>query len=251
MTKDKMIQTVKAQLALDYNCNVQDFGTKTTIISETNKLPGRRIYDSDGCFLKGMSFMGTAVFMADPLFVPFLQDKLANKRGDWLCDFSFMRMFDKKIGEYGHEIADLHQFYLPVLGSKIRQIPYEIKWFEQEDIEQFREDDRFDEAFAFDDNFPDVLAIAAMDGNKIAGMAAASADSQMMWQIGIDVFPEYRGHGIASYLVATLKEEVAKRGKVPFYSTMESHQISKMVGYQAGFYPAFAEFYTQPVKDEA
>ena len=45
----------------------------------------------------------------------------------------------------------------------------------------------------FDKNRPDMLAVAAIDGDKIMGMAGASADNKTMWQIGIDVLPKYRG----------------------------------------------------------
>ncbi|OPJ56561.1 hypothetical protein [Clostridium oryzae] len=66
----------------------------------------------------------------------------------------------------------------------------DVKWYEQADIYQFRNDDRFEEAFAFKESHPDVLAVAALDGDKIMGMAGASADSSTMWQIGVDVMPD-------------------------------------------------------------
>ena len=43
------------------------------------------------------------------------------------------------------------------------------------------------------------------------------ADFDSMWQIGIDVLPEYRQKGIASALTSRLAIETLARGKVPFY----------------------------------
>ena len=115
---------------------------------------------------------------------------------------------------------------------------------------QFKKDDRFEEAFAFDKNHPDVLAVAAFDGDNIMGIAGASADSKTMWQIGIDVLHEYRGRGIGTNLVTLLKNEILKRGKIPFYGTVESHIHSQNIAVNAGFFPAWAELYSVAKKEK-
>lgn len=46
----------------------------------------------------------------------------------------------------------------------------------------------------------DILCVGAFDGKKLVGLAGCSADCDSMWQIGIDVLPEYRQKGIASAL---------------------------------------------------
>ena len=43
----------------------------------------------------------------------------------------------------------------------------------------------------------DILGVGAFDKEKLVGLAACSADGEKMWQIGIDVLPEYRNQGIA------------------------------------------------------
>ena len=59
--------------------------------------------------------------------------------------------------------------------------------------------------------------MGAYDNGKLIGLAACSADCEDMWQIGIDVLPEYRKQGIASALPSNLALEIVERGKVPFY----------------------------------
>jgi predicted GNAT family acetyltransferase len=71
-------------------------------------------------------------------------------------------------------------------------------------------------------------------------MAGASADCAELWQIGIDVLPEYRGKGIAAALVSKLAIEILKRGKVPYYGTSPCNIASQSVAHRAGFKPAWA-----------
>ena len=72
----------------------------------------------------------------------------------------------------------------------------------------------------------DVLGVGAYDGSTLVGLAACSADCDDMWQIGVDVLPEYRRQGIASALTSRLTKEIINRGKVPFYCTAWSNAVS-------------------------
>jgi hypothetical protein len=76
------------------------------------------------------------------------------------------------------------------------------------------------------------------------GMAAASADSETLWQIGIDVLPSFRGLGLGTALVSLLTAEVLRRDKVPFYGTAGSHFHSQNIAINAGYFPAWAELYS-------
>lgn len=246
-TKQEIIQLVKKQLALDFNCNTEAFDEEDTIITENILREGRRIYKNEGAFLKVLCFNGKAVITADKEIIPWCEEKLFDISAPWFFQYSILRCIDKKLNEVGHKIADAHHYYLPNTDKIQVKKFFQVKWFEQADIKQFQDDDRFDEAFAFEPTHPDVLAVAAMDGEKIMGIAGASADGEDMWQIGIDVLPEYRGRGIATSLVVILKEEILRRGKIPFYGTVESHIYSQNVAINAGFYPAWAELYSKTV----
>lgn len=79
------------------------------------------------------------------------------------------------------------------------------------------------------------------DQSHMCGMAGASRDGEYLWQIGINVDKDYAGQGIGHKLVRALKEEILRRGKVPFYGTSESHTLSQTVGLKAGFVPAWTE----------
>lgn len=87
----------------------------------------------------------------------------------------------------------------------------------------------------------DVLAVGAYDGERLIGLAGCSADCAEMWQIGIDVLPEYRRQGIASALTSRLTLEILAAGKVPFYCAAWSNVPSVRNAIQCGFRPAWVE----------
>lgn len=150
--------------------------------------------------------------------------------------------------EFKHEISSTPHYYLPNPAFPKAEGKFDIKWYEKDDLFRFKGDKRFSEALAFSKTYPDILAVVAMDGDKIMGMAGSSEDSKTMWQIGIDVIPEYRGKGVATNLVSLLKDEILKRGKVPFYGTAESHNFSKQVALNSGFFPFWAEAVSRKLK---
>ena len=93
----------------------------------------------------------------------------------------------------------------------------------------------------FHDRERDVLAVGAYDNGKLIGLAGCSADCEMMYQIGVDVLPEYRRKGIASAVTSKLALEVLALGKVPFYCAAWSNIKSVRNAIKSGFRPAWVE----------
>lgn len=87
----------------------------------------------------------------------------------------------------------------------------------------------------------DRLGAGAYHNGKLIGLAGCSADCHTMWQIGIDVLPEYRRKGIASALTSRLTVEILDRGKVPFYCAAWSNLRSVRNAIKSGFRPAWVE----------
>ena len=67
-----------------------------------------------------------------------------------------------------------------------------------------------------------------------------------MWQIGVDVLPEYRQLGIASALTSSLAKEILHNGKVPFYCSAWSNIRSVRNAVKSGFIPAWVEITAKP-----
>ena len=83
--------------------------------------------------------------------------------------------------------------------------------------------------------------MGAYDGDKLIGLAGCSADCDDMWQIGIDVLPDYRRQGVASALTSKLALEILQRGKVPFYCAAWCNIKSVRNAIRSGFKPAWVE----------
>jgi len=140
---------------------------------------------------------------------------------------------------YGHSL-----YYLPDL-ARIKPIVspdgFVYEMVEQRDIPALYQFEGFHNAVQYDVNHPrpDVLATLAKKDGHIIGMAGASNDCAMMWQVGMDVLPEYRNFGLAAYLVSWLTFEILKRGYVPYYGTASSNIASQRVAHRVGYYPAW------------
>ena len=240
--KEEILYKVKTQLAKDYNCRVEDFDNKDNLITDLKTTVGARKYSNDKELLKVLIFNGKLVVSADNAIKGWCIENLLKFPAEWLFLYYVLKRIDKKINEFGYEIENTHHYYLPKDDSYSENKNFNLKFYEKDEILQFKDDSRFDEAFAFNENYPDVLAVAALDDEgNILGMAGASEDSDIMWQIGVNVLPEAKGKGIATAIVKALKNEILKRGKVPFYGTVESHIISQNIALKSGFYPVFAE----------
>lgn len=96
----------------------------------------------------------------------------------------------------------------------------------------------------------DVLGVGAYHDGALVGLAGCSADCEGMWQIGIDVLPEYRRQGIASALVTALALEIIGRGKVPFYCAAWSNVRSVRTAISSGFRPAWVELTVKRGREE-
>lgn len=247
-TNQEILEITKKQLALDFSCNLSDLDKEKNTVVENILKDGRRIYDNDGCALKILCFGNRAVVSTMPELMPWFQERFKNFDANWLFLYQVLKGIDKKLMEVGHEVADVHHYYIPkAVKTEVEPIT-SIRWYTQEEILQFEDDERFDEAFAFDKTHPDMLGVAALDGDKIIGMAGASSDGEILWQIGINVVEEARGRGIGTNLVILLKNELLRRGKIPFYSTIESNIYSQNIAIKAGFYPVWAELYSRKLK---
>ena len=87
----------------------------------------------------------------------------------------------------------------------------------------------------------DRLAAGAYDGQKLIGFAGSEACCDSMWQIGIDVMPEYRRKGVASALTSRLALEILQIGKVPFTGNVWANIPSFKTQFTSGFRPAWVE----------
>lgn len=143
----------------------------------------------------------------------------------------------------GAEICFMADYFLPDVDKVFQYsygCAYELRILEPAElaplyIPQWRN------ALCADRKHLDVLAVGAFDKGELVGLAGCSADCDTMWQIGIDVLPEYRRQGIASALTNRLARETFERERVPFYCAAWSNVKSVRNAIRSGFRPGWIE----------
>jgi len=225
-----MLSEVRAQLAIDLNCLPEDFGGDGFVFCEAKENPGRRLFLRSERHFEMLTMGGAVIVSAAPDILPYLCEQLDGKNRDEAFSMPFVR----GVGHY----------FLPDNNLSLLSMSdgFDVEVLERDDIlELYGLYPDFKNALGYDENHPrpDILATLARVDANVVGMAGASADCEMLWQIGIDVYPEYRDRGIAAMLTNRLAIEILERGKIPYYGTSYSNVASQRVAHRAGFKPAW------------
>ena len=244
MKKEELKQILEEQLALDYDCSVEEIQSSNNIFKVWKRNEGARYIGDEDCMLKIAVYREKLLVMADEKLLDWCKQIFENATGTWLAEPENLIKIHEKLGEYGQKLADTHHHYIPAVNAQKTVKRYDVKWYEQDEIKVFQGDNRFWEALLFDELTPDMLAVCAVENDTILGMASVTRDCDKLWQIGVNVTEEGRGKGVGAYLTSLLKEQVMERGVVPFYSTVESHIKSQKVAFQAGFEPVMYELFS-------
>lgn len=237
MNSNEMLDIVRKQLAIDLNCTVSDLcGEKDRFIFvEYKENEGRRPFPRGRQHFDMLTMGQSIVVSATPDILDIVKPQLVDKDREFAFSMPFV---------HGNAL-----YYLPdEKNFKFSEAPkgFEYELAEQEDIFTFYEMDGFHNAIQYDMNHsrPDYLAVIARNKRgEIAGIAGASNDCEKMRQIGVDVISEYRGQGLAEYLVSCLTIEILNRGLVPYYCTAPSNVASQRVAHRVGYFPAWMCIY--------
>jgi len=233
MTQKDIIKTVQEQLAIDLNCQPCDLMNESEqfIFTQVKNNPGRRPFPRNKLHFEMATIGRAVVISASPCILDIVKPMLEGKNHYEGFSMPFV---------YGHTLC-----YLPdstVANSVIKPQGFDYKIVEQDDIPALYKFKGFSNAINYDIHHPrpDILACLALKNGTVVGMAGASSDSAKMWQVGIDVLPEYRNRNLAVYLVSTLTRDILSRGYIPYYSTGISNIASQRVAHRAGYSPAWA-----------
>lgn len=236
----------KAQLALDLGCDPASFDAPGNQIVLWKDCTGRRKYSDQSPILEIAVHNSKLVAACSAELLEPCRALLGDIPAEWLFSPRYLRALEDILRPVGYEVGPLRHFYIPRFPLTPAEPLTAVRWYEEKELECFRDDDRWTDAVAFGEYSPDILGVAALDekGDPV-GIAACSRDGEKLWQIGINVLPEHRGKGLAANLTALLRDEVLRRGALPLYSTAESHINSQNVAFNAGFRPAFAYLFAQ------
>lgn len=228
--KAKILEIVRKQLAIDMNCNAEDFIKDGIVFCEAKLNEGRRMFDRQSPFLEIATMGKSIVVSADSHILTKVKPLLENRTREDIFAAPFI---------FGHSL-----YYIPDY-NKIKKLPlpdgFQFYIKVGKEIHDLYEISGFENAIQYDinDPRPDAIVIYAMYDNDIVAMVGASADSNLMWQIGIDVLPQFRNKGLATSLVSNLALMIMEQGIVPYYGAASSNIASQSVAYRSGFIPTW------------
>lgn len=236
-------------LSLEYNCSADDFSRDINILTELKLCDGQRWFSDKKELFRMVTLGRNAVITADPCIHPFLSDYIEKKTGHWIFEVPNLLEIEKELRRFSYTLAQSHHMFLP--SKKVEpRLDCPLRWYYGEDIHRFYGGDRFPNAICekYLPEHPDRIAVVALDGNEIMGMAGCSEDATGWMQIGIDVMPQFRSRGIGTHLVTVLKNKIEELGAIPFYGTSISNYHSWNIALNSGFRPSWVEIGATPTK---
>ncbi|MBQ6961183.1 MAG: GNAT family N-acetyltransferase [Clostridia bacterium] len=246
-SKEEIQRIAMEQSARDLNCVPEDFLKSGPVLASGRLSPQAKRYYKEPLPINFVSYGSNVVASASTEY----RDIAA----EYIQKFQFYRCFetpaihwlDERLVPMGQKVCFMAEYQLPD-PDRVRPLPcsYAMQVLEQQDFSGLYLPE-WSNALCEDRKQLDVLGVGAYDGDTLIGLAGCSADADMMWQIGVDVLPDYRRQGIAAALTSRLALEILNREKVPFYCSAWSNLLSVRNALRCGFTPAWVEMTVKPL----
>ena len=249
MTNKEIMDIAMQQSAYDTNAKVSDFLQDTNVFVKSGVGPLARKYYKEPIACNFVSYGSNVVASVKDEFKEIVETYLSKFEFYHCFETPNMHWLDERMKEKGYRVCFMAEYFLPDMERLKRlECNYVLKVLEQKDFADLYLP-MWGNALCADRKELDVLGVGAYDGEKLVGLAACSADCDNMWQIGVDVLPEYRRMGIASSLTSNLAIEIIERGKVPFYCCAWSNLKSVKNALRSGFVPGWVEMTVKAAKE--
>lgn len=241
MTNKKILDIAMGQSAIDENCEPNDFCKKQNVIVTSTHNDGARKYLVLPFYCNLVSYGNNIVASVNPDIADFTKYYIDKYSFEHCFETPNMHVLNDELQKRGMRICFMAEYFLPDMNL-LRSLPcdYKLKVLSKSNFEELYQP-QWSNALCEKRKHLDVLAIGAYEGKKLIGLAGCSADCDTMWQIGVDVLPDYRRNGIASALTSRLAIEIINEGKVPFYCAAWSNIKSVRNAIKSGFRPAWVE----------
>ncbi len=246
MTNQEIRRIAMEQSAIDLACRWEDFEAEKNRIVLSKQAEGARKYLVLPFACNLVSYGNNIVASVSENLQEIVRSYIEKYPVEHCFETPNMNVLQEALLPYGFKICFMAEYFLPDMAcftqenKQAMECPYETRILQQADFEGLYVP-AWSNALCEDRKQLDVLGIAAYDKGKMIGMAGCSADCERMWQIGIDVLPEYRRQGIAAFLTKKLAMEILDREKVPFYCAAWSNIKSVRNAIKSGFRPAWVE----------
>jgi ribosomal protein S18 acetylase RimI-like enzyme len=250
MTNQEIIKVAMEQSALDLGAEAGDFEKSENVVVLSQASDKARKYLKLPFSCQIVSYGNNAVASVSSEFYEITKKYINSYAVEHLFETPNMHVLNDALMEKGQRICFMAEYFLPDIDALRKSAErnvcqYRLEVLTQRDFAELYLP-KWSNALCESRKELDVLGVGAYDGERLVGLAACSADCDKMWQIGVDVLPDYRRQGIASTLTTRLATEILKRGRVPFYCAAWSNVKSVRNAIKSGFRPAWVEMTAKP-----
>ncbi len=246
MNNQEILKIAMLQSAIDTCADPADFERPDNVIVISKESGKARKYLELPFSCQLVSYGNNVVASVSPEFYEITQRYINAYPVEHLFETPNMHVLNEALMEKGQKICFMAEYFLPDLEALCPlDCSCDLRVLTHEDFKELYLP-QWSNALCEKRRELDVLGVGAYDGDKLVGLAGCSADCESMWQIGVDVLPEYRRQGIASALTSRLALEILKRDKVPFYCAAWCNVRSVRNAIKSGFRPAWVEMTAKP-----
>jgi len=241
MSNEEILKIALQQSAYDCNCSPEDFLSATHVLTISCAHPKARKYVPLPLRCDLVSYGSNIVAQTSPDLADIVSRYIHTYPLEHCFEIPNLHVLEEWLAPYGLKSCFMAEYFLPDI-NELSALPcsYELRMLQQEDFRDLYLP-QWSNALCEDRKELDVLGVGAYDNGMLIGLAACSADCETMYQIGVDVLPEYRRQGIAAALTSRLAVEILALGKIPFYCAAWCNLKSVRNAIKSGFRPAWVE----------
>ena len=241
LSNQDVLRIAVTQSAYDMNCQPEDFWKTENVVTISKPHPLARKYLQLPLHCDLVSYGSNVVAQVHEELVPLVCSYLARFPVEHCFETPNIHVLDEMLRPFRQKVCFMAEYFLPdVTALKAQPCAYELRVLHQADFEGLYLP-QWSNALCEKRKHLDVLGVGAYDGDQLIGLAGCSADCEEMYQIGVDVLPEYRRKGIAAAVTSRLALEILALNKVPFYCAAWCNIKSVRNAIRCGFRPAWVE----------
>ncbi len=239
LTNEEIFRIALRQSAIDCHCEPRDFLSQAGTVTVSRADPRARKYLSLPCQLEMTSYGNCVVAQCSEAVLPVAEEYIRRYDVSHAFETPHLQALDNMLDPYGLKTCFMAEYFLPDVNL-LMPLPceYTLRVLHQPDFADLYRPE-WSDALCEKRKELDVLGVGAYDGDTLVGLAGCSADCEDMWQIGVNVLPDYRRQGIAAAMTSHLALEILARGKVPFYCAAWCNLKSVRNAIKCGFRPAW------------
>lgn len=218
------------------SCNADDFLKDNNIVTLTK--------DVTESFFSMFCFGYAAVASVSECMYDWCNEFLSKHKGFRCFDGIQLVEISKELSNYNFSIS-CGQAMLPDLSAKhfSPEIPYRTHLYEKHELGELTD------CSIVSVSEETEFVFAAFDNDNVIGAAPANIRSDSIYEIGIDVLPNYRRAGIASSLTSKLTDEILRRNKIPYATTAWSNIASRGVLQRCNYLPTWVRMDSMDKKE--